>query len=356
MTQQIVYDPPTVATSAAALPLPDNRLRSGTVARLSGVPVATLRVWERRYGVVDAPKSTTGQRLYSSHDVLRLRLLRQLTERGHAIGTLAALALQPLQALWADATGATGATGAASASPPAAARSGPRRVVVVGRHAALKLASAPGCHVVAVHDDLDAAAAAGLPQGCEVLLLQLPSLQPAFAEQALALAAQWHAEATVVLYGFGAESVAERLRAAGAVVRRDPISANELGRLVASASAVPAPAPPAPVSAQMSDLMPAGLPAPARFSIEDLQTLSEMPSEVACECPRHLAEILLQLGGFERYSKDCQSRSPADAALHQHLSQLAGTARALFEQALERVMIDEGLALPGAAGRRLSGA
>ena len=343
MTQQVVYDPPTVATGAVALPLPDNRLRSGTVARLSGVPVATLRVWERRYGVVDAPKSATGQRLYSSHDVQRLRLLRQLTERGHAIGTLATLALQPLQALWAD---ATAAAGAASASPPAAVRSGPRRVVVVGRHAALKLASAPGCHVVAVHDDLDGAAAAGLPQGCEVLLLQLPSLQPAFAEQALALAAQWQAEATVVLYGFGAESVAERLRAAGAVVRRDPISANELARLVASATASPAPALPAPVSA-VAQLE---VPAPARrFSIEDLQTLSEMPSEVACECPRHLAEILLQLGGFERYSKDCQSRSPADAALHQHLSQLAGTARALFEQALERVMIDEGLVLPGAA-------
>lgn len=315
-----------------AIPLPDNRLRSGTVARLSGVPVATLRVWERRYGVVDAPKSATGHRLYNSHDVQRLRLLRQLTERGHAIGTLAALALQPLQALWAYATGATGA------APPAAARSGPRRVAVVGRHAALKLASAPGCQVVAVHDDLDGAAAASLPQSCDVLLLHLPSLQPAFAEQALALAAHWRAEATVVLYGFGSESVAERLRAAGAVVRRDPISANELGRLVAGATAVPAPSLPAPMSA------------PARlFSIDDLQTLSEMPSEVACECPRHLAEILLQLGGFERYSNDCQSRSPADAALHQHLSQLAGTARALFEQALERVMVDEGLVLPSAA-------
>ena len=236
MAQEIFSDSPATVTSAVPTPLPENRLRSGTVARLSGVPVATLRVWERRYGVVDAPKSATGQRLYNNHDVQRLRLLRQLTERGHAIGTLAALALQPLQALWADATGATGA------APPAAARSSPRRVVVVGRHAALKLASAPGCQVMAVHDDLDAAAAAGPPQGCEVLLVHLPSLQPAFAERALALAALWQAEATVVLYGFGAESVAERLRAAGAVVRRDPISATELGRLVASATAVPAPA------------------------------------------------------------------------------------------------------------------
>jgi len=311
---------------------PDNRLRSGTVARLAGVPVATLRIWERRYGVVDGPKSATGQRLYNGHDVQRLRLLRQLTERGHAIGTLAALPLQPLQALWADAAGAE--------PPAAAARSGPRQVVVVGRHAAQKLAAAPDCQVLAVHEDLAAAAAAAAPPGdCDVLLLHLPSLQPAVAEQALVLAAQRRARATVVLYGFGPEALAERLRTAGALVRRDPISANELVRLVAGAV-------PTPVQA-LAPWLPSAAAAPARqFSDDDLMGLAELPSEVACECPRHLAEILLQLGAFERYSSDCQSRGPTDAALHQHLTLLAGTARSLFEQALQRVMEDEGLVLP----------
>lgn len=336
MDEPSVNEEPATAIGQGVASMSDTRLRSGTVARLAGVPVATLRVWERRYGVVGAPKSATGQRLYSSHDVQRLRLLRQLTERGHAIGTLATLGLQALQALWADAGGA---------APPTAARSGPRQVVVVGRHAAHKLASAPGCQVRAVHDDLAAAeATAGPPDGCELLLLHLPSLQPAMVEQTLALAARWRAEATVVLYGFGAEPVAERLRAAGVVVRRDPISANELARLVEAAAPARAPAStPAPT-------LPVTAPAAARhFSDDDLLTLSELPSAVACECLRHLTEILLQLGGFERYSRDCQSRSPADAALHLHLSQLAGTARSLFEQALQRVMVDEGLVLPGRA-------
>jgi hypothetical protein len=310
------------------------------VARLAGVPVATLRVWERRYAVVDAPKSAHGQRLYSAHDVQRLRLLRQLTERGHAIGTLAALGLQPLQALWAEAGGA-----ASSAEVPA----GPRQVVVVGRHAANKLAAAPGCELLAVFDDLSAAASASLPNPagdgsahCDVLLLHVPSLQPLLAEQAVALSARWRAKATVVLYGFGAEPVAEGLRATGALVRRDPISATELARLVAEVAPVPVPV---PVPTPPSSATP-----PARsFSDDDLMTLADMPSNVACECPRHLAEILLQLGAFERYSTDCQSRGPADAALHLHLSQLAGTARSLFEQALQRVMVDEGLVLNRAA-------
>jgi hypothetical protein len=300
---------------------------------MAGLPVATLRIWERRYGVVDAPKSATGQRLYSGHDVQRLRLLRQLTERGHAIGTLAALPLQPLQALWADTAGAT---------PRDAARIGPQRVVVVGRHAAHKLAAASDCQVLAVHDDLASAVSDTAPSAdCDVLLLHVPSLQPAAAEQALALAARIQALATVVLYGFGPEPVAERLRAAGAVVRRDPISANELARLVVGSVPTQASAP-APAAAGAA---PAAAPV-RQFSDDDLMTLVDMPSDVACECPRHLAEILLQLGAFERYSSDCQSRGPADAALHQHLSQLAGTARSLFEQALQRVMVDEGLMLP----------
>ena len=314
------------------------RLRSGTAARLAGVPVATLRVWERRYGVVAAPKSATGQRHYSAHDVQRLRLLRQLTEHGHAIGTLAVLGLQPLQALWAN---------EAPAAPGQAARQGPLRVVLVGRGAEHKLAAAPGCEVQAAFDDL--AAVAGVPApvvGCERLLLNLPSLQPLVAEQVLALVTRWQAEVTVVLYAFGAETVAEGLRAAGVLVRRDPISANELARLLAGAGRVRPGAPVVP--AQVPD----DRGAPARqFSDDQLAALIEMPTPVACECPRHLAEMVLQLAGFERYSTDCQSRSPADAALHRQLSQLAGNARSSFEQALQRVMAAEGLVLPAAVSR-----
>ncbi|MBC7941274.1 MAG: MerR family transcriptional regulator, partial [Chitinophagaceae bacterium] len=76
-----------------------HRLRSGTAARLAGLPVTTLRVWERRYGVVAAAKTASGQRVYSPHDVSRLRLLRQLTAAGHAIGSIATLELESLQAL-----------------------------------------------------------------------------------------------------------------------------------------------------------------------------------------------------------------------------------------------------------------
>ena len=84
---------------------------------------------------------------------------------------------------------------------------------------------------------------------------------------------------------------------------------------------------------------------PRRSSDEALAALAELPSSVACECPRHMAEIVMQLAGFERYSAECLSRSPADAALHRHLGEVAGAARTLFERAVERLVAEEGLVL-----------
>ena len=65
--------------------------RSGVAARLAGVPVETLRVWERRYGVVRPRLSEGRQRLYSSTEVRRLTLIKQLVDMGHPIGAIAAL-------------------------------------------------------------------------------------------------------------------------------------------------------------------------------------------------------------------------------------------------------------------------
>ena len=55
----------------------------------------------------------------------------------------------------------------------------------------------------------------------------------------------------------------------------------------------------------------------------------------------------MQLSNFEAYSADCESRSPEDAELHAYLQRVAGASRALFEVALERIAIQEGLMLPG---------
>lgn len=70
------------------------------VAKATGLSLDTLRAWERRYKVVVPERSDRG-RQYGVEDVDRLRLLARLVEKGHAIGTVAALPNQELENLLA---------------------------------------------------------------------------------------------------------------------------------------------------------------------------------------------------------------------------------------------------------------
>ena len=55
------------------------------------------------------------------------------------------------------------------------------------------------------------------------------------------------------------------------------------------------------------------------------------------------------LNSFETYSQDCLSKSTEDARLHAYLTAVSGSARAMFEQALERVAAHENIDLNEAA-------
>ena len=81
-------------TPPSALTTPRYPVR--LVAIRTGLTPHLLRAWERRYQVVTPTRSEGGQRLYSDLDVERLRLLRRLTDRGHAIGRIADLPLDEL--------------------------------------------------------------------------------------------------------------------------------------------------------------------------------------------------------------------------------------------------------------------
>jgi len=73
--------------------------------------------------------------------------------------------------------------------------------------------------------------------------------------------------------------------------------------------------------------------------------IARISSNVLCECPRHIAEIITQLASFEQYSHECLNKSNEDAHLHAYLSAVSGSARALFESALEMVAQHENINL-----------
>lgn len=51
-------------------------------AELTGVPVATLRAWERRYGVVTPLRTDAGYRLYDDESLRRIRSMHELVAAG----------------------------------------------------------------------------------------------------------------------------------------------------------------------------------------------------------------------------------------------------------------------------------
>ena len=55
------------------------------VTRQTGVTPATLRAWERRYGVLLPDRTAGGHRLYSARDIAAIKWLRQQIEEGMTI-------------------------------------------------------------------------------------------------------------------------------------------------------------------------------------------------------------------------------------------------------------------------------
>lgn len=54
----------------------------GVVTRMTGISMATLRAWERRYNFPEAERTSGGHRLYSERDIMRLRWVKNRIEEG----------------------------------------------------------------------------------------------------------------------------------------------------------------------------------------------------------------------------------------------------------------------------------
>lgn len=329
--------------------------RSGAVARMANMPVATLRIWEQRYAAVQPTTAASGHRLYSPADVQRVLLLRQLTEQGHAIGSLAALDATQLQRVAKQAALAPDPAARLAGRKPAQAP-GALRMVVVGPALAARLQRATvvghlahAAQRVAVFESLSEAARAGTGTAADLLLWHAPDLRPELPAELLAARQACGAARVGVVYRFARSATTRALADAGMASLREPAEDDTLGAWLASLEAgLPrrarrelkhAPAGPQP-SGPAADKVP-----PRRYDDAVLTAIAGSSPTLACECPRHVAELLMQLSSFEAYSAGCIHRDAADAQLHAYLHQVAGASRALFEAALERVARHEGLPL-----------
>lgn len=312
----------------------------GAVSSLSGVPTPTLRGWEARYASFTPHKTRSGHRLYSDDDVLKATLLKRLTDQGHAISNIAGLDAHALNHLLQQ----------QQVSNQARARERGREsavyMAVVGLTLAGRVESKAFAQVFHDHalrvtdifDDLPEALASSFQHRPQILLVRINSLHAVAQVEIHKLTEKSRALQVIVLYGFGQETIIQSMKRAGVIVRREPVSDAELADLIHSVLLVD-------TGKTGGDTVSGTLIPPRKYCDGTLARVARISTNVLCECPRHVAEIIAQLASFEQYSHECLNKSSEDAHLHAYLSSVSGSARALFERALEMVARHEGIEL-----------
>ncbi len=158
-------------------------------------------------------------------------------------------------------------------------------------------------------------------------------------------------ELTLVVYSFAKWETIERLRAGQKrQMLRAPVSArslrsNMLSLIVKNLTQAPISlsSPPAPSE---SGLLRIEQPAPMRrFNDYMLAALQDIPSNVECECPNQVADLVLALSAFETYSAQCQNKNEKDAGMHRLLARVTGHARAVMEYGLKELCAFENIDL-----------
>jgi DNA-binding transcriptional MerR regulator len=311
--------------------------RIGAVSRLTGVPADTLRVWERRYGVVIPTRSPAGTRLYCAEDVGRLGLIKQLVDKGDAISSVARLSIEQLRERVRGS-----ALRMADRAPARACK-----LVVGGSGLAERLSpvlrAIDGIELTGTFGTIEQLAADAAHVKPDVVIVEYPTVHPDQVREISVLLARTGAARTVLVYGFAAAATVERLEAHRIILMRAPLAASELRRLCLSPALTGMERRQIPGDAPALDL---GEPLPPRrFDQEALVRIATASSTVRCECPHHLVDLISSLAAFEDYSEECEIRSRDDAALHAYLHAASARARSLIETALARVIEAEGIRL-----------
>lgn len=307
------------------------RYRSGEAAKLVDMPAATLRIWEQRYGVVSPPTSASGQRLYSDVDVHRLKSIKALVNRGHAISSIAHLDGDQLRQL-------------ASGDSDRALTTAPMRdtnLFIVGFGESATLEMPKGVNAVQLDTVQDVPSPGGNESAANCLVIRVEALHEDVVLSIVTAAQRLMCDDVLVVYSFGTTRAAELAGLEGINLRRAPNALLHANDLLAEYLQKWRRS-----DSSNEDQERIWRRTPRRFDNETLISVVSRSTTIACECPKHLAELVLQIAAFERYSDECESRSPADALLHRHLGDAANKAVAMFEAALAAVAEHEGWPIP----------
>lgn len=297
-----------MTSNQEGLATPDRPLSIAAAANLIGVTPHTLRKWESRHGIVVPQRTETGRRFYDAEQVRALQLVKQLLDQGHALSHLAELTGDELALLLAKHE---------LAAPDRSLES----VDLVGPNIARHLDGwgSVDARIAAVDELLWLREAPQAPPG-DALIFETNTL-PDSTIDALVKLRQQHYDRVVVIARMTSRRTRQHLRQQGITAIDSLIPVSTLLALLEHP----------PESA------PVAQPSREKFTVQQLAAVAAMTPALDCECPNHIAQLLIDISAFEQYSKECKDTDPAEVKLHAFLGDITGQARALLETALVAV-------------------
>ena len=302
--------------------------RIGAVCRMTGLSQHVLRVWEKRYGVVEPVRSENRRRLYRESDIQRLSLLKTLVDRGQAIGSIADLDSAELERR---------VERSVTLAQPATGGQKPTLALLGESLAAIRedCSASPIFTLLGLFDDVAKLDERAHSERVDVAVVEWSGLHPDSAQEVTRLANRLNTRHLILVYDFAARAALQRVGSERVSALRAPLDITALEAVVAWRFGL------TPPVAEADDI---GGPLPSRlFNDRELAHLASQSPAIACECPMHLAQLISKLVHFEAYSAECESRNDDDAALHAYLHGMSSRARSMMERALQRVVELENL-------------
>lgn len=319
----------------------NDQYKIGAVSKITGIGTETLRAWERRYKAVVPSRSESGDRVYSSDDLTKLFLLKNLSDAGNSIGTIARLPIHELKSKWENSVQLSelGAGPSGYHSNPEISKSQNCRVLLLGEDFPLRvqdgMADFNGIDLLGHASSMEEWKRMHPDSHVHVAIIERPTINEdarKYVSKLLKESGVWH---VIVLYGFGSQVEINQLQSPQVSAIRSSIDVYELARLcmdrsggdsknlVASNSA----------TVYLEDSLPT-----RRYSSKQLDGLARVSSSIQCECPMHLSDLIKSLVAFEIYSAECENKNDRDAELHAFLHATSAQSRALLEDALAHVI------------------
>ncbi len=315
------------------------------VAQLTGISPQLLRMWERRYQVVEPDRSDSKRRRYTKFDVQKLTKLKNLVDNGHAIGSIASLTLEQIEERHHEVFDQK------SESSDISIDQLEIRIAVVGETLATLLSEihsdASGIRTIGHFVDLGEMKQLLKKGAADVLMLEKETLFDDDVAELRELMTGLMIPHILVVYQFAQSDAVALLKSEDMSALKFPVGREELqfaciqsakskkrknnGDVVSGG---------ADRNKEITRPVLGDIPE-KQFSYTELVKIGKMSSVVGCECPQHLARLISSLSAFESYSRGCEDRNDDDAKLHAYLHQSTADCRAKMENALIEVLHQE---------------